>query len=98
MFQYNFDVSISCIFYPLSFQTISMHNQFELELRQQLTRQAGAHSDHLRDSLKQQELELKQQLARALDEQVMKQQLEFKTRLASMIGRLRGIDKALKGK
>jgi MICOS complex subunit MIC60 len=66
-------------------------------LRQQLKRQTEAHIDHLNDQLAQKETELRRIFNRELDEKLTSEQAEYKLKLAAMLGKLKGMDTALKG-
>nr|CAD7440012.1 unnamed protein product [Timema bartmani] len=68
------------------------------ELRKQLKLQQEIHSDHMADVIKVKEHEAERQFLRRLDEKLAEEQTKFKTRLASMLGRLKGIDSALKAR
>lgn len=70
----------------------------EREIKAQLKRQAEAHSDHLTDAMKNKEDELQRTYSRQLNEEILKAKVEYKTQLAAMVGRLKGVDTALKGK
>jgi MICOS complex subunit MIC60 len=70
----------------------------ERELRQQLKRQTEAHIDHLNDQLSQKETELRRVFDRELDEKLTTEQAGYKVKLATMLGKLKGMDAALKGK
>lgn len=69
----------------------------EKELRKHMKRQAEAHSDHLKDALTQNELELKRAFNRELDEKLSTEQAAYKQQMAAMLGKARGMDAALKG-
>lgn len=70
---------------------------FEQELRQNLTRQAAAHSDHLKDILKVQEKELEQTFERELNTKLIEERQTFHTEVANWIARLKGIESAVEG-
>ncbi|XP_070582579.1 MICOS complex subunit MIC60 isoform X3 [Erythrolamprus reginae] len=78
----------------------------ENEMRTQLRRQAAAHADHLKDVIKIQELELKQQFDQDLSEKLTEQELQHKCLHQEQIdnftldintayARLRGIEQAV---
>lgn len=77
-----------------------LHLQLETEtkLRQQLKKQSEAHADHLEDAVKEKEKELKRVFNRELNEKLSIEQAAFKLQLATMLGKLKGMDAALKGK
>lgn len=70
---------------------------FEQELRQNLARQAAAHSDHLKDILKVQEKELEQTFERELNTKLIEERQTFHTEVANWIARLKGIESAVEG-
>lgn len=69
----------------------------EKELRQQLKRQSEVHTDHLSDALTQKELEMRRVFNRELSEKLSSEQASYKEQLATMLGKLKGMDAALKG-
>ncbi|KAJ1213592.1 hypothetical protein NDU88_001226 [Pleurodeles waltl] len=80
----------------------------EAEMRTQMRRQAAAHSDHLKDVLNIQELELKAELQRDLFEKLSDQEMEFRQRSQEQLdnftldintayARLKGIEQAIEG-
>lgn len=69
----------------------------ENKLRGQLKRQAEAHSDHLTDALGEKEKELRRIFNRELNEKLSVEQASYKLQLATIIGKLKGMDVALKG-
>ena len=71
--------------------------EFEKELRQQLSRQAAAHSDHLRDVLQVQATELDRQCEREVHTQLLQERQSFQTEVAGWIARLKGIETAVEG-
>ena len=71
---------------------------FEQELRQNLARQAAAHSDHLKDILKVQEKELEQTFERELNTKLIEERQTFHTEVANWIARLKGIESAVEGR
>lgn len=70
----------------------------EKDLRLHMKRQAEAHSDHLKDALQQKEVELKRLFDRELNEKLYSEQAAYKEQLAGMLGKLKGMDAALKGR
>lgn len=78
-------------------QSLKIHTEAERELRTQLKRQAEAHSDHLKDAVTTREQELVRQFQHRMDELSADEQAKYKIQLASMMGRLRGLETALKG-
>ncbi|XP_062535862.1 MICOS complex subunit Mic60 isoform X2 [Armigeres subalbatus] len=84
---------------------LNLHNQrkllairaeLERNLRNQMKRQSEAHTDHLADALAQKEVEMKRKFQRELDEKITTEQAAYKLQLASMLGKLKGMDAALK--
>lgn len=71
---------------------------FEKELRQQLSRQAAAHSDHLQDVLQVQAAELERQCEREVHTQLLKERQSFQTEVAGWIARLKGIETAVEAR
>ncbi|KAL8567933.1 hypothetical protein ACOMHN_059055 [Nucella lapillus] len=71
---------------------------FEKELRQQLSRQAAAHSDHLQDVLQVQASELDRQCERDVHTQLLKERQSFQTEVAGWIARLKGIETAVEAR
>lgn len=70
----------------------------EAKLRQQLKKQAEAHADHLNDAVTEKEKELRRIFNRELNEKLSVEQAAYKIQLATMLGKLKGMDSALKGK
>lgn len=70
----------------------------ERMLRHQLKMQSEAHADHLGDALTQKELEMRRIFNRELSEKLSTEQASYKEQLATMLGKLKGMDAALKGK
>lgn len=71
--------------------------QFESDLRHHLSRQAAAHSDHLKEVLKIQEHELEEQFERELHTKILEERQVFQTEVAGWIARLKGIESAVEG-
>ena len=67
------------------------------ELRQQLSRQAAAHSDHLADVLRVQRRELAVQHQDQLREALLKERITFHNEVGLAIARLKGIEAAVDG-
>ncbi|XP_008207246.1 MICOS complex subunit Mic60 isoform X2 [Nasonia vitripennis] len=68
------------------------------EMRRQMKLQAQIHADHLREALSTKERETERKVNRALSEQKEEESIRNKTQLAAVIGRLRGLDEALKSR
>lgn len=69
----------------------------ELDLREQLKRQSQAFTDHLEDAVKTREMEIERAFTRKFDELLEAERCRFKMQLAAVVGRLKGLDKAIKG-
>lgn len=69
----------------------------EVKLRQQLKNQSEAHADHLEDAVNEKEKELRRIFSRTLNEKVSVEQATYKLQLATMLGKLKGMDAALQG-
>lgn len=70
----------------------------EKTLRDHMKKQSEAHADHLSDAISQKELELKRVFNREMSEKLSTEQAAYKEHLAAMLGKLKGIDAALKGR
>ncbi|XP_055313310.1 MICOS complex subunit Mic60 isoform X1 [Sitodiplosis mosellana] len=68
----------------------------EAKLRKQLKVQSEAHSDHLQDALIEKEKELRRVFNNELSEKLSVEQSAYKIQLATMLGKLKGMDSALK--
>lgn len=75
---------------------LSIRADLERDLRNQMKRQSEAHTDHLTDALAQKEVEMKRKFQRELDEKITTEQAAYKLQLAAMLGKLKGMDAALK--
>ncbi|XP_074643749.1 MICOS complex subunit MIC60-like [Tubulanus polymorphus] len=73
-------------------------SQFEAELRQQLSRQAAAHSDHLADVLRVQRKELHLQFEEKLRERLFEERIRFQNDVSGSIARLKGIETAVENR
>ncbi len=69
----------------------------EKNLRDQLKKQIEAHTDHLSDALSQKEAEMKRLFTREMDEKLANERASYNTQLAGMLGKIKGMDAALKG-
>ena len=63
-----------------------------------MKKQIEAHADHLNDAISQKETEMKRLFARELDEKISNERASYNSQLALMLGKLKGMDSALKGK
>lgn len=70
----------------------------EAKLRQQLKVQTEAHTDHLQDALLEKEKELRRVFNNELSEKLSVEQSAYKLQLATMLGKLKGMDAALKAR
>lgn len=71
--------------------------QMEKDLRAQLKSQAEAHVEHLKDAVELKETEMKRVFTVQLDEKLATEKANYKLQLASMVGKLKGMEAALKG-
>ncbi|KAK0098710.1 hypothetical protein PV326_004864 [Microctonus aethiopoides] len=69
---------------------------FEEELRRQLKLQAQINADHMKETIETKEREMQRILNRSLGEQLEVESNKYKAQLAAIVGRLRGLDEALK--
>lgn len=69
---------------------------FEEEIRKQLKLQGQVNADHLKEVLEIKEKEAQRLINRAVSEQAEAESTKYKTQLAVIVGRLRGLDEALK--
>ncbi|XP_062574094.1 MICOS complex subunit Mic60-like isoform X3 [Saccostrea cucullata] len=72
--------------------------QHEVDLRQQLARQAAAHSDHLQEVLKVQEQELLQKYERQFNLKFIEERQAFQAEIAGWVARLKGIETAVESR
>ncbi|XP_058797751.1 MICOS complex subunit Mic60-like [Phymastichus coffea] len=79
-------------------QILEEHKVLDDEMRKQLKLQAQIHADHLREALATKEREMERKINRALNEHKEEESIRSKTQLAAVIGRLRGLDEALKSR
>uniref|UniRef100_A0A034VL67 MICOS complex subunit MIC60 n=1 Tax=Bactrocera dorsalis TaxID=27457 RepID=A0A034VL67_BACDO len=70
----------------------------EKQLRQQLKKQAEAHSDHLNDAIAMKESEMKRNFTRELEDKLATEKANYKLQLAAMVGKMRGMDAALQAR
>lgn len=76
---------------------LHMRHEGEQRIRDTLRKQAEAHVDHLNEALKLKETEMRRLFEREMDDRVMKEKTSYKTQLAAYLGKLRGMEDALKG-
>lgn len=77
---------------------LRIQSESEASLRQQLKVQTEAHTDHLQDAISGKERELRRVFEREMNEKLSVEQSTYKIQLATMLGKLKGMDAALKGK
>ncbi|XP_043265515.1 MICOS complex subunit Mic60 isoform X3 [Colletes gigas] len=79
-------------------QLLEEQKKFENEMRRELKLQEQVHTDHLREALMIKEQEAQRNLNRAISEQSQSDSLKYKAQLAAIVGRLRGLEAALKAR
>ncbi|XP_060528619.1 MICOS complex subunit Mic60 isoform X1 [Cylas formicarius] len=79
-------------------QVLKLRKESESELRNQLKRQSQTFNDHLGDAVGVRGAEIERQLALKFDEALEAERLRFKTQLAAITGKLRGLDDAVKAR
>ncbi|KAL5284237.1 IMMT family protein [Megaselia abdita] len=72
--------------------------QMEKDLRYQLKSQSEAHVEHLKDAVDLKESEMKRVFNIQLDEKLATEKAAYKLQLASMVGKLKGMEAALKAR
>uniref|UniRef100_A0A1B0BMJ6 MICOS complex subunit MIC60 n=1 Tax=Glossina palpalis gambiensis TaxID=67801 RepID=A0A1B0BMJ6_9MUSC len=77
---------------------LNIRSDSEKQLRQQLKKQAEAHSDHLQDVVNMKESELKRQYTRELEDKMATEKANYKLQLAAMLGKIRGMDAAMQAR
>lgn len=80
------------------FQLLEEKKQFEDVMLKELKIQKQLFDDSLKEQLVLKEKENQRAIKRALSEQTENASLEYKTQIAALIGRLKGVEGALKGK
>ncbi|XP_055699547.1 MICOS complex subunit Mic60 isoform X2 [Phlebotomus papatasi] len=70
----------------------------ERKIREALKQQAQAHVDSLNETLKLKEQEIRRVLSRESDEKLLKEKTSYATQLAEMVGKVKGMDAALKAR
>ena len=88
---------MSKIFYVIFLQLAAIQKELEAELHSQLKRQAAAHADHVTDLLAAQEKELSHKWSNHLQDSLITEQLAYESKVAGMIGQIKGIERAIKG-
>jgi mitofilin len=88
--------------YQKDLQKLELHEEsktrkeIEKELEIHMKRQTAAHLEHLKEVIELKENEMKRKFTRELDEKVSNEQNAYKLQLASMLGKLKGMNDALK--
>ncbi|XP_076241893.1 inner membrane mitochondrial protein mitofilin isoform X4 [Calliopsis andreniformis] len=82
----------------LNKKLLEEQKKFEDELRRQLKLQQQVHTDYLQEALSAKEKETQRMVNRALSEQSEAVSLKYKAQLAAIVGRLRGLETALKAR
>uniref|UniRef100_U5EIL2 MICOS complex subunit MIC60 n=1 Tax=Corethrella appendiculata TaxID=1370023 RepID=U5EIL2_9DIPT len=77
---------------------LQIRADIEKELRNQMKRQSEAHVDHLKEALGIKEKEMRRIFDRELNEKITSEQAAYKLQLAEMVGKLKGMDAALKAR
>ncbi|GJQ76018.1 hypothetical protein Trydic_g18071 [Trypoxylus dichotomus] len=77
---------------------LKLRQETESELRRQLRMQSEAFTDHLNDAVKIKEAEVEKRLIRNFDEKVLEERCSYKEQIAKMVGRLRGLDQAIRAR
>jgi len=73
----------------------AIREEMEAEMRGQLRRQAAAHSDHIKDALDVQEMEIKRKFGRKIDEALAEEKANYKAELAKLSGAVDGLKTAV---
>uniref|UniRef100_A0A069DW02 MICOS complex subunit MIC60 n=1 Tax=Panstrongylus megistus TaxID=65343 RepID=A0A069DW02_9HEMI len=84
--------------YGLEFQKrmLMLRAECERNMRLQMKRQAEAHADHLMEAMQMKEKEMERKLRREMEERLLEEKNKFKEEIAAMVGRLRGMDDAMR--
>ncbi|XP_073971410.1 inner membrane mitochondrial protein mitofilin isoform X1 [Rhodnius prolixus] len=84
--------------YGLEFQKrmLMLRAECERNMRQQMKRQAEAHADHLEEAMEMKEKEMERKMRREMEDKLIEEKNKFKEEIAAMVGRLRGMDDAMK--
>ncbi|CAH2009080.1 unnamed protein product [Acanthoscelides obtectus] len=77
---------------------LRMKREHEQELREQLKLQSQTFNDHLADAIRTREMEIERAFSRKFDEMLEEERCRFKLQLAAIVGRLKGLDQAIKEK
>ncbi|XP_066147249.1 MICOS complex subunit Mic60 isoform X2 [Euwallacea fornicatus] len=79
-------------------QVLKLRKEAEQELRVQLKRQSQVFNDHLEEAIKVRETEIERVLSEKFDKDLEEERCRFKKQLSAMVGRLRGLDEAIKAR
>lgn len=79
------------------FQELKLKMDFEKELVTNLRRQAEVHADHIEEIVTLKDNEANRRIERALAEKVDDAKINYNRQLAKIIGRMKGLDAALRG-
>jgi len=74
----------------------AIREEMEAEMRGQLRRQAAAHTDHIKDALEVQEMEISRKFGRKIDEALAEEKANYKAELAKLSGAVDGLKTAVK--
>lgn len=77
---------------------LEKEKQFDEDLRRQLKLYSQINADHLREVLQMKEDEMSRKMERALSEQAEAESMKYKAQQAPIIGRLRGLEAAMKAR
>lgn len=77
---------------------LQLRQQSESELRNKLKLQSEAFTDHLDDAIRTREQEMERLLNRKFDEELQLERTKYKMQVSAMVGRLRGMEEALKAR
>lgn len=89
-------VNLSVCNYRL--QELSLKMECQKLLRDQLRRQAEVYADHLEEVIQMKNREAERQLKQNANEKIEDMRVNYNRQLAKIIGRMKGLDFALKGK
>ncbi|XP_018568213.1 MICOS complex subunit Mic60 isoform X1 [Anoplophora glabripennis] len=79
-------------------QLLKVRKEADNELREQLKRQSQAFSDHLHEAINIKAEEIERVLTRKYDELLEAERCQYKIQLATAVGRLKGLDQAIREK
>lgn len=67
-------------------------------MRDQLKRQSQVFADHLEEAVATRAQEIERNLGRRFDEELETLKINYKKQMAAMVGRMKGLDHAFKGR